>query len=142
MTATKILISKLIAITCIASFILAFSACKKDDIQLKIKIIDIPAEYNGMTGGISLRNDNCNEGIIGSGGGTITNGKVTIKISDARYCSWNLPSFTEKGEYYVRFQISESIFNTILSVRSDGKINITKETTTISFRTLEIEEPS
>jgi hypothetical protein len=150
MRTTKILTRKLIAIICIASLVIAFSACKKDDVPLKVKIIDIPAEYNGKRGQTHLRNDNYNYGTIGSGWVTITNGEVTMKISDSRgpYISDPPMSLTEKGEYYVRFQIFEEMdssvsisFNAILSVKSDGKINITKEITTISFKTLEIEDP-
>jgi hypothetical protein len=147
MTATKLLTKRLIAIICIVSLVLAFSACKKDDAQLKIRIIDIPVEYNGKMGQTHLRNDNDNYGTIGSGWVTITNGEVIMKISDSRVYMSDPPlPLTEKGEYYVRFQIWEGMVGdgylggVILSVKSDGKINITKETTTISFRTFEEEE--
>ena len=149
MRVTKILTSKLIAIICIASLALAFSACKKDEAQLKISIVDIPAEYNGKRGQIHLRNDNHNYGTIGSGWVTITNGKVIMKISDSRgpYVSDPPLPLTEKGEYYVKFQIFDEqdnsgtiSFDAILSVKSNGKINITKENTAISFGILKMGE--
>jgi len=148
MTAPKILTSKLIAIICISSLVLAFSACKKDDAQRKIRIIDIPAEYNGHLARLNLTYES--NGTVGFL--TITNGEVTTKLIDTRgpYMSDPPRPLTENTELYLKFEILDGMINdgtifcgsVILSVKSNGKINITQETTTISFKTLEKEEPN
>jgi len=122
---------------------MAFTACKKDEPQRKIKIIDIPAEYNGHRAFLHLDNDNYMYGIMGVE--VITNGEVTSKITDTRgpYLADPPSPLTENAEYYVKFQIldrmdSDTLMfgSVILSVKSDDIIGITKEITTISFATL------
>ena len=129
-----------------ASLVLAFCACTKDDAQRKIRIIDIPAEYNGHQARLNLNYESS---------GTvsfliITNGEVTAKLTDLRgpYHSDPPRPLTENTELYLKFQILDEMGNAgtifggseILSVKSYGKINITQETTTISFKTLEMDE--
>ena len=140
----------LFVLLCLAGFVMTFSSCKKDDPQRKLRIIDIPAEYNEHNAFLYLINDNYHWNTMSLV--TITNGEVTTKITDYRdeYIACPPRPLKEDAEFYVKLQILESMNNiegtllggsVILSVKSDVIIPITKEITTISFKTLTKEEP-
>ena len=121
-------------------------SCEKDDdddIQLKIKITDIPAEYEGKFVNTNLGTvdslyhlaHNYNQNTI------VMYGEVTTKLRK----TFDYPDtpFTNKGEYRLEVLIFEYIFNGVSGEnkylwtgQSRDNINITKETFTISFNAL------
>ena len=129
-------------------FLMAISlvSCEKeddDDLWLKIRITDIPAEYEGKFLNTNLgtvdylyhRAHNYNQNTI------VMYGEVTAKLL-ATFDYPDIP-FTEKGEYRLEILIFEYIFDGISGEnkylwtgQSRDNINITKETTTISFNDL------
>ena len=144
---TKVLLSVLVFL------LLGIVGCKKicdcpefkkgDDTQLKIRITDIPAEYEaklvitnlGTVDHLYLRAHNDNQNTI------VMYGEVTTKLLQA----FDYPDtpFTEKGEYILELLIFEYIFdgvsgenNYLWTGASSTPINLAKETTTISFNTL------
>ena len=116
---------------------------KDDDPQLKIRITDIPAEYEGKFVNTNLgtvdrlyhRAHNYNQNTI------VMYGEATTKLLNA-FDYPNTP-FTEKGEYILEVLIFEYIFDGISGEnkylwtgQGSDIIKITKETTTISFNAL------
>ena len=115
-------------------------SCEKDDApQLKIRITDIPTEYNGMFGTTFLLVEDSVYIARQHAYSTtelITNGAVTTGLINCESVLEN-PPHTKKGEYTVIFGIFQEKFGfQLLWSESDGKINLTKETTTISFNNL------
>ena len=113
-------------------------SCKKDEDhddapQLKIRIKDIPAEYEGKfvntflgTADHSYRLAHNNDQ-----NPIIMYDEVTIKLLK----EFDYTPFTEKGEYRLDLLIFD--YNKYLWIgRSSNIIDITKETTTISFKAL------
>ena len=117
---------------CVA-FLFAFSliSCEKGDdpqLPLQIKITDIPAEYNGKVGISQLLYYPAY-----STTELITNGAVTTKLFSTEGEIETLP-YTKKGEYAVSFSIFEEKYGFQLLLAKTNLINITKATTTISFK--------
>ena len=116
-------------------------SCEKDvDPQLKIRITDIPAEYNGMFGSTFLLVD-VNEPVYTrrqhaySLNELITDGAVTTKLLNSESTLEN-PPHTKKGVYTVIFGIFEEAYGFQILWSETKPIDITKETTTISFNDL------
>ena len=126
---------------CIALLMaISLVACEKDDDpQLKVRITDIPAEYNGTFGSTALLVD-VNEPVYSrrqhaySTNELITNGTVTTALINCESVLEN-PPHTQKGEYTVIFGIfQEGGFQLLWSESSP--IKLIKEITTISFSDL------
>ena len=126
---------------CIALLIaISLIACKKDDDpQLKIRVTDIPVEYNGMFGATFLLVD-VNDPVLTrqqhaySMNELIINCTVTTALFNGESVLDN-PPHTQKGTYTVIFGIfQEGGFQLLWSESSP--INLTKEITTISFNDL------
>ena len=119
---------------CIA-FLFTFSliSCEKEDdsqLPLQIKITDIPAEYNGKVGITQLLFYPAY-----SSTELITNGAFTTKLFSTEGEIETIP-YTKKGEYTVSIAIFEEKYGFQFLLAKTNLINITKETTTISFNDL------
>ena len=118
----------------IAIISIATGCIKDDDPQLRITFTDIPAEYNGLSAQSWLVD-------AGSGVADITNGKITVYYSkETDYFIYYLNS-SDLGKYTVQLLISENIQDpegdyTIWHWGGEGEFNITKTSSTISFKSL------
>ena len=126
--------------------IMIATGCEKDcdcdlhDPQLKIRITDIPTEYEGKyvithlgtIDNLYHRAHNYNQNII------VMYGEVTTKLRET--FDYADTPFTEKGEYRLTIWIfdynNSGDYNFFWTGESRDIIKITKETTTISFNAL------
>jgi hypothetical protein len=111
-------------------FAFSLISCEKEDgplLPLQIKIIDIPAEYNGKVGISQL--------LFYPAYSTtelITNGAVITKLFNTESEIETQP-YTKKGEYTVSFEIREEKYGFQFLLAKTNPIKITQKTTTISF---------
>jgi uncharacterized repeat protein (TIGR02543 family) len=109
--------------------------------QMKIRITDIPPEYNGMFGTTFLLVDvdepvyTRRQVAYSSPTELITNNAVITKLFNSESALEN-PPHTKKGVYTVIFGIFEEAYGFQILWSETNPINITEEITTISFNDL------
>ena len=130
----------IIKISLLLAIIILVTGCNNDDvddIQLKIRITDIPAEYEGKIVTTNLGTaDNLYQRASSFNQNTIIMyGEVTTKLLTVS--DYLDTPFTEKGEFRIDLLIYDLVEKKyIWTGQSSDIINITKETTTISFNAL------
>ena len=128
----------LLFIAALALSIFLFSGCEDEEsnaVQKQIKITDIPSAYNGRYGYTGLATMSGDDVVATSPSVEIKNGEVITSLFDF-YVIGHTKPFTDNGDYFVYFFITDSSVRITYWCGGIYGVNLSNEITVIPFAEL------